>query len=304
MTAHSPLQQARALALPSRDATLRRDPSVSRFWAQNAGVLREAWREWEEAERDHLPTLDDTLLDLGLREAVDAAWADPTAEQAVADLWEEVAPGVFQSPFFDPDRLADLRAYLDAAARARIPLRPPYGIVLNRRGLMLDPRSLGYLGAPAFQAFYRRILDRYFRPVSRLLFPEVMGYDGQGFGFSIEYQPSTDTSIRPHTDASSATLNININRPDEAFAGSVVDFYDADTGRPRSFTFRPGVAAIHRGGVAHAAHPITAGERTNLVLWLYGDGGQVPRRGMVVPAVGARQRWAVPAVAQDGFAPF
>jgi hypothetical protein len=222
----------------------------------------------------------------------------------VRDLWQPVAPGVYQAAFFDPARLADLRAFLDAAAGAHIPVRPPYGIVLNRRGAMLDPRSDGHLASLTFQGFYQTIIDRYFRPISRLLFPETVGFDSQSFGFSITWQPSEDTSIRPHTDASSTTLNLNLNLPGEDYDGSTLEFYDPDTGRPRSFVFEPGTAVLHRGGVAHAARPITRGARTNLVLWLYGEGGRVPPRQLEPSTVEPRRRWERSTVPGDGHAPF
>lgn len=303
MSDHS-LQQARTLELPTRDATLRRDLSVARFWEQNAALLVEAWSEWEASEQHRLPTLDESLIDARLREAVAAAWEDPAVEGAVRDLWQPVGPGVFQTQFFDPVRLADLRAYLDAAEDAQIPVRPPYGIVLNRRGAMLDPRSSGYLAAPSFQELYERVMHRYMRPISRLLFPEIVGYDTQSFGFSIHYQPGTDTSIRPHTDASSTTLNINLNLPGEAFDGSVVDFYDRANGQAARFVFEPGVAVLHRGEVAHAAHPITQGERSNLVLWLYGDQMGIPPRGRRPLELEARERWRASEAPADRSAPF
>ncbi len=59
-------------------------------------------------------------------------------EQGVRELWKELCPGVFVAQFFDPERLASLRAYLDHVADADIPVRPPYGIALNRGGAMLD----------------------------------------------------------------------------------------------------------------------------------------------------------------------
>ena len=301
---HSQLQRARSLALPTRDATLRRDPSVARFWEQNRALLNGAWREWEAHEQDHLPLLDDTLLDARLRDAVAAALADPTTEASVESLWQRVAPGVFQCQFFDPERLRDLRDYLVAASDAQIPVRPPYGIVLNRHGMMLDRRSSGYLAAPSFQALYGRILDAYMRPISRLLFPEIVGFDTQSFGFSIQYRPGMDTSIRPHTDASAVTLNINLNLPGESFSGSSVDFFAPRTGRPSTFVFAPGVAVLHRGSVAHAARPITSGARTNFVLWLYGDQGRMPPRGSAPATTDARTRWTALSAASDGFAPF
>jgi len=298
------LQRARDLHPPTRDATLRRDPVVSRFWEEHRQLLTDAWAEWEEREAGRLAPLDDTLIDARLRDTVEAAWSDPAREAAVADLWQPVGPGVFQCPFFAPDGLEVVRSYLSAASRARIPVRPPYGIVLNRHGAMLDLRSAGALAGPGFQAFYRRVIDRYMRPISRLLFPEVLGFDTQSFGFSIRYQPGADTSIRPHTDASTTTLNINLNLVGETFSGSEVDFFDPRTGRANRYVFEPGVAVLHRGHVAHAAHPILGGERTNLVLWLYGDQGRVPPRREEVVALPARERWAVPTAAPDAFAPF
>lgn len=314
-TTLNPLQQAQNLTLPSREAMLQRAPSVQAFWDDNRRLLEQAWAQW--ALETDVPKLDESLLAPKLRQAINAAWQDPNAETAVAELWEEILPNVYQAQFFDPERLADLRAYLHAATTAKIPTRPPYGIALNRFGAMLDPRSTGYLAAPNFQAFYRDIMNRYMRPVARLLLG-TYGYDNQTFGFSIQYDPDKDTSLNPHTDASAATMNININLPDEAFSGSEVDFYDNDAGQTVRTVFQPGVAMIHRGNVPHATHPITAGQRSNLVLWLYGDRMQVPREygassygnvGQNTHATAdnnatAQQRWQVPTAPLDEFAPF
>lgn len=300
----SPLQKARALNLPSREEMLYRSPSVHQFWNQNKSILSDAWVEWEEDHKGSLFTLDDSLLDAKLRNAVTQAWSNPEEELAVQDLWEEVSPGVFQCQFFDPERLADLREYLEGVANAGIPLRPPYGIALNRLGAMLDHRSEGFLGAPNFQTFYRELLDKYMRPIARLLFPEIVGYDTQTFGFSIQYQAGMDTSLRLHTDASAATLNVNLNLPREDFSGSEVDFYDRVTGEKNRLTFKPGIAMIHRGSVAHAAQPITGGTRTNFVLWLFGDNGQLPLNGAKSEPISASQRWSVPTHDFDGYSPF
>lgn len=297
----SQLERVRALSLPSREAMLRRDSSVQQFWSVNKPLLCDAWKEWEASEGDALFKPNESLLDSALIKAVTLAWQNPEREPAVRDLLTEVAPGVFQFQFFDPQRLVDLRNYLNAVAAAGIPLRAPYGIALNRRGAMLDPRSEGVLGAPSFQLFYRELMDKYMRPIARLLFPEIMGYDTQTFGFSIHYQPGVDTSLRLHTDASAATLNINMNLPNEMFSGSEVDFHDSHTGKMTRLTFKPGMAMIHRGNIAHAAQPITSGERSNLVLWLYGDHGQVPRNWHHNDA---HQRWTRSLAQYDETAPF
>lgn len=300
----SQLDSARALVLPSREAMLQRAPSVLHFWDSNRDLLSNAWREWEANEKAHLALPTSALISDALREAVEQAWEDPTKEEAVRALWKEVSPGVFQAQFFDPTRLAELRSYMDAIANAGIPLRPPYGIVLNRRGAMLDPRSEGYLAAPSFQDFYQELMEKYMRPIARLFFPEITGLDSQTFGFSMNYQAGMDTSLRLHTDASAATLNINLNMPGEDYTGSEVDFYDMATRKVTRVNFTPGMAMIHRGSVPHAAHPITSGSRSNFVFWLYGDYGQVPYPKTQPVEIDAQLRWALPTSPKDMAAPF
>ncbi|MGB3724765.1 MAG: 2OG-Fe(II) oxygenase family protein [Glaciecola sp.] len=298
------LEQARQLSLPSRDEMLRRDPAVESFWHENETVLAQAWSQWEESEGINLVDLFDDLLAPELKQAVQAAWTDPTKETAVEALLKEVAPNVYACQIFNPERLGQLRAYLEKVWDAQIPLRPPYGIVLNRKGAMLDQRSAGYLAAPSFQAFYRKLIDEYMRPISRLLFPEIVGYDSQSFGFSINYNPKTDTSIRPHTDASAVTLNINLNLPNEEFTGSSVDFFDNNSKQTISLNFEPGSALFHRGNVPHAAQPILTGERTNFVFWLFGDRGTVPLATTRGGHIEAQKRWVLEQPQQDKSAPF
>ena len=296
------LEAAQAIARPSRDAMLRRDISVHHFWGQNRELFQDAWAVWEQG--GNVQALDASLYDPKLREAVEQAWADPTKETAVKNLWKEVFPGVFEAQFFDPAKLSILRDYMAKVADAGIPLRPPYGISLNRGGAMLDSRSEGYLAAPSFQDFYRNLMDSYMRPISRLLFPDVVGYDTQTFGFSIQWQADADTSLRAHTDASSVTLNINLNLPGEEFAGSGVRFFDRDTRQVGELTFAPGTALIHHGSVPHESMPITEVERSNFVLWLYGNQGQVPPHGAEPEQISPYDRWTSVSVESDGFAPF
>lgn len=304
-TTSSKLALARTLKLPSREAMLYRDPSVSRFWSHNRQLLCDAWGEWEGSQQSELVKPNDSLLDSNLRDAVEAAWDDPTTEVNVKKLWKEVSSGVFECQFFDPARLGDLREYLDNVQEANIPLRPPHGIALNRFGAMFDKRSEGFLAAPGFQDFYNQLLDKYMRPVARLLIPEIVGYDTQTFGFSIQYEPGTDTSLQLHSDASAVTLNVNLNLPGETFSGSELDFHDPESGKVNRLTFSPGTAMIHRGTIAHAALPITGGKRTNFVLWLYGDCMRLPSdRQQSATQLSARERWNVPSTAKDGHAPF
>lgn len=313
-SSHTALEHARQLPLPTREEILRRDPSISFFWNRYRSVLEKAWGEWAESEEQKdLPVLDETLIHPDLRYAINEAWKNPTKEYLVRDLWKEVAPGVYQCPFLDPTRIRDLRSYFDRATNAGIPTRAPFGIVLNRNGFMLDPRSEGYLATRAFQEFYRKILiDTYMRPLGRLFFPDYIQADddSQSFGFSIQYQAGKDQSIREHCDASSLTLNINLNLPNgqEQYEGSSLYFKDQMSGTKTSVKFSPGYAVIHRGAVPHAALPIANGQRSNLVLWLFGRQGwssHIPYS--KEEQMSRMERWTKPTGAmleQDDYAPF
>ena len=298
------LSAARGIERPTREAMLQRAPTVNQFWSKNRDLFEDAWKQWEMSEGDQKGQLDSSLYDTKLRHAVELAWKDPSKESEVKALWKEVFPGVYEAQFFNPERLAALREYLNRVSDADIPIRPPYGISLNRGGAMLDKRSEGYLAAPGFQAFYQAMMDSYMRPIARMIFPDIVGYDTQTFGFSIQWQPDTDRSLRAHTDASSVTLNVNLNLPGEDFSGSGVRFFDHETQEVRELTFAPGTALLHHGSVPHESMPITEGERSNLVLWLYGESGQVARPGIGHKSIDARQRWTVPSAKSDGFAPF
>ncbi|MFD2166090.1 2OG-Fe(II) oxygenase [Thalassotalea euphylliae] len=305
ITQLSALEKAQQLALPSRQEMLARAPSVQRFWNENRTLLADAWQEWENQNKSMLKAPNESILDEELQTAVNNAWQKPSSEDAVKALWKEAAPGVYKAQFFAPEKLFELRDYLESVANADIPVRPPYGLVLNRYGAMLDERSEGYLAAPEFQAFYRELFDKYLRPIARLLFPEIMGYDAQTFGFSIKWQAGMDTSLRLHTDASAVTININMNLPGEDFTGSEVDFYDPASGNTTRLSFEPGTAMIHRGHVAHASQPILSGERSNMVLWLYGDHMQIPQPTSVDSvSIDARERWSIPSTERDNAAPF
>lgn len=298
------LEKAQSLERPSREKVLRRDYSVKTFWDENKSLLIDAWKEWDKLKENKLLLQGDSLIDEKLKLFVEEAWENPKKESAIRDLLQEVSSGVYQFQFLNPEKIKPLRDFLDRANESNIPLRAPYGIVLNRKGAMLDRRSEGYLAAPSFQSFYQEIFDKYMRPIARLLFPEITGYDTQTFGFSIQYQPEKDTSIRMHTDASSVTLNLNLNLPNEDYTGSEVDFHDAVTGKLNRIQFKTGKALIHRGNVAHMAQPITSGERTNLVLWLYGNQMQIPRYINPNTKVIAEKRWIVPSEEPDEYAPF
>ena len=191
------LKKARNVPRPSRDAMLVRDPSVHQFWNDNEKTFEAAWSEWEQNGGHENITLDRSLYAPALRRAIEQAWKDPTQETSVRDLWTEVFPNVYKAQFFDPEKLSILRDYLDKVADAGIPLRPPYGISLNRGGAMLDPRSEGYLAAPTFQAFYQDLMDHYTRPVCVCFFRMSMDMTARHLGFQFNGRPAKIQSYSP-----------------------------------------------------------------------------------------------------------
>jgi len=273
------LEIARKLQKPSREAVLRRDSKVYDFWNQNEQLLERAWKEWNQNDEKALalPKLDASLVNPKLREAVEAAWKDPVnKEQAIKELWTQVAPGVYAMQFLDLEQLHKLRQWLDVTADAGIPTRPPYGIVLNTKGKMVDPRSVGYLAAPDFQDFYQMLVNEYIRPLGRLFFPESIreSDDSESFAFTIQYQGEEggDKSIRPHSDASTVTFNINLDAT-QSWTGSSLIFFDRAKGARHEVTWAPGIAVMHLGRSMHAALPIESGTRSNWVIWTMGKNG-------------------------------
>lgn len=273
------LESARRLHLPTYQEMLQRDRKVYDFWNENESTLEEAWKEWNKNDEEAvaLPALDASIISPKLRAAVEAVWKDPSSEneRIIKELWEEVAPGVFAIQFFDLEELTKLRQWFDTCAASGIPVRPPYGIVLNRKGMMTDPKSVGYLAAPDFQTFYRLLIDEYIRPFGRLFFPENIreSDDSHTFSFSIQYQGADggDKSIRHHTDASTLTFNMNMDSS-KTWSGSSLIFMHPDRQSTTEVHWKPGYAIMHLGQTMHAALPIESGTRSNWVIWTMGKG--------------------------------
>jgi hypothetical protein len=296
------LQQAQDLQAPSVQTTQGGEMEGVEFWESHATLLRQAWKEWEESllllplqhQQPPLPALNSSILDHTIRTTVEAAWEDPAKnEQEVKKLWTRVAPGVpvYTCQLLDPKHIQDIRAHMDAAELSGIPTRRPNG--MNRFGLILD--ATGTDGAVAMQGlddFLQKVLvDDYVRPMGRMLFPEYFGNpnkdDAENYIFTIRYKKGQDVQLNEHSDASLVTLNVNLNIPapsddnehdetQESYSGSSIYFVDEiDHKTKHNVTFSPGMAILHRGITRHAALPIQDGERTNMVVWLFGEDGYV-----------------------------
>lgn len=293
------LKRARALEAPSAATTESGETEGLEFWNQHGKLLRKAWLEWEETQQqvDALPELNQDVFEPTLKEAVQAAWEDPKKEHAIKPLWKEIVPNIYTCQLIQPDRIADIRAYIDAAATAGIPTRRPNG--MNRFGLILDPHTEGAVTMRGLDRFYQMIVDDYVRPMGRLFFSEYIQPpdDAESYAFTIRYKEGEDVALREHSDASLITLNVNLNIPSRQnetnYEGSTLYFVDDETKEHHEVQFQPGMAVLHRGMTRHAAEPIVHGERTNLVVWLFGEHGYV----RIVPydeheRMTPRERWS------------
>lgn len=286
----SAIDRARALRPPSPRAVRNGEYEAAEFWDANEELIAAAWQELGVADRT-LAAWTDMYVDERLRVALRGAWRDATAaaEASVTELWTEVCPGVFTAPLLTVEGVRALRGELARVEASGVPIRRPNG--MNRYGTILTQEGL------ALRPWVEGLVARVVRPLAMALFPAHLGAGdaAECYAFTVQYSAADggDRILSEHRDASVATLNVNINLPGETYEGSGLFFPPADGVEACTVAFDPGVAVVHLGARRHAAMAILAGERTNLVVWLHGEGGYV--RFAPYPAeaqLTARERWS------------
>jgi hypothetical protein len=271
----SSLQLAQELQAPVAESTIGGEAEGIDFWAKHSSLLKDAWEEWE-SQQDLPPLVMDKMMDSSLKNTVQAAWKDPSLEHDVKELWTQVAPGVFSCQLFDANIIGDIRKHLDRACyESKIPIRRPNS--MNRYGMILTEAD-GSVQLRRLDRFYQELVETYIRPIGRTLFSEYISSnkdDGETYAFTIRYKHGEDVALSEHSDASLYTLNVNLNLPHENYQGSSLYFVD-ESGAHHNVTMKPGMALLHRGMTRHASLPIEGeGERTNMIVWLFGDNGYV-----------------------------
>jgi len=250
------------------------------FWDEHDELLTRAWEEygWRHPELyTSGPVFDQRYVHSELRQAAEAARAGD-GEHRARDLFDEVVPGVFASEkLFTEQFVTDLLEELEHIESSGIPRRRPNG--MNRYGVILDNVGL--------QSALRGLVDAYVRPLAGMLFPELVAATDaeEHYAFTVRYEVSGDTELAKHADASVATLNLCLGKP--GWRGGALRFFEYD-GRgiyalPKDgagagagdVEFRPGLAVLHRGQHKHQALPLSDGERTNVIVWLFAEHGVV-----------------------------
>jgi hypothetical protein len=212
----------------------------------------------------HLFTLREEMFVAPLNAAVRAR--DP---RALRSLCTEVHPGIYTfdmlRPRFRTELLEEIASFEAWCAENDLPLLRPN--TMNNDGAVLD--TFG------FQDMLQKMMTRYVAPFARLFYADVGGDSlDSHHGFVVEYKPGKDVSLDFHVDASDVTLNVCLGRQ---FTGGELYFRGVRCGlcqqtppRPKEefqIVHVPGKAILHRGRHRHGAHPITSGERYNLILW-------------------------------------
>mmetsp|Transcript_5666 Transcript_5666/g.8471 ORF Transcript_5666/g.8471 Transcript_5666/m.8471 type:complete len:422 (+) Transcript_5666:44-1309(+) len=337
----SPLAMARNLNAPLAADTEGAEFEHASFWDDHGPLLQSAWNEWEEQLlqtgfplSDSTSSGGDEFINSTLSMALEDAFGNPSeeAEATVKSLWKDsndqqpIPKGVYATQLLTPSGISHIRNLLDKATSAGIPTRRPNG--MNRQGVIVDPNVHGAVSMKSLvELVEKELIGRVVRPIGRMLFQDRVGCDDdlEYFAFTIRYdgggadadvdnrsnysddatgenESRRDFELKEHRDASIVTLNINLNLPEEGYAGSNVYFrefpssehaespgtdekdtsYQEGNKDGGTVRFSPGMAIIHLGAHRHGALPISdsasgngGGKRYNLVIWLFGRDGDV-----------------------------
>jgi hypothetical protein len=279
----SALEVARALRPPEPSAVSGGEAEHADWWDLHEDVLRRAREEYGQRHPElyrWTPAFLEAFVDPRLREAF--------GTKNVTMLRELVRPtsvdNVFSFQLFTPAFVKQFVEELNSHDASGIPRRRPNG--MNRYGAALH--ELGF--DDAMQGLVRDLLS----PLARTLFPRYVGPSDvtHHYPFTVRYRPDEDVELNEHADASVVTVNVCL---EPAADERVLYFKEHRTLQhkktepfsPRaqhgsngtSPTFvdlsQPGQAVLHLGQIVHGVGPIVASRRSNLVVWLFAEHGDV-----------------------------
>ena len=308
------------------------------FWEKNQKLLHKAWLCYDalistetnvanEEDDDNVLLKLDRWIQPSLYDAVETLYKTDiitnSIEHSIHSHWSNIMDfsnfvrmeDIYTSQLLTMEGIRWIRSQLDLVDDSGIPTRRPNG--MNRRGHIIDDTDCylnpddtdsylsGSICLPPLNEFISTLVQKYIRPMGRMLFPKFVHVedDCEMFAFTIRYDGENaqrndttqeeekwksikDQKLSQHRDASVVTININLNLPEEDYTGSSLYFnMDKEQTNPTStsnknpqmvnVTMNPGSALFHRGSVPHGAYPIDKGTRHNLIIWLFGKDGVV-----------------------------
>jgi len=237
------------------------------WWDAHEDLFARAWAEYGVLHPECY-TFNYEYVDPSLIEAIRA--------RSFQSILTEVAPGqhglngAYRFKLFTPEFCMMLMEEVDHINNSQIPMRRPNG--MNRFGNILDDFG--------FKCLFRSLATEIVEPLALEMWPQWVGKGEccEQYGFVVRYKIGEDLNLAEHTDTSNVTLNLCMGKE---FEGGELYFkgvrYTESAKSQEKFDVShvPGEAVIHLGGHYHAAQSIRAGDRQNLILWCWGEGGWV-----------------------------
>jgi len=175
----------------------------------------------------------------------------------------QLAPGIYTLPVFSELFCRLLTEELAHFGASGLPVGQPNS--MNRHGALLDELGLS-------AGLLDPLLSEWLRPLCAAL-PPLAAAGGASIdhhkAFVVAYRLGEDESLSMHVDNAEVTLNVNLGG---GFEQGELIFYGRTAHPLAHHDWHDGGGVghgvLHLGAQAHAALPITSGERLNLVIWM------------------------------------
>ncbi|ESN94615.1 hypothetical protein HELRODRAFT_164480 [Helobdella robusta] len=254
----------------------------------------------------HVYTFKESYLDKKFLKLVSLC-KDPTASNEDVFKSVEVIRGtkdMYRIPVFTQEFCTDLLNELENFKLSDMPKGRPnsmnhYGILLDEVGFyenLINPLRESYLDPVSSRLFfdYLKIPDKNSideqeskdEVTNSVKHHKYYSLDSQK-AFIVNYKVGEDVDLAPHYDNSEITFNISLdgnvttaatkNKNNEEIDIALSNFengevyFELKVGetalRYISLAHVKGSAIVHRGSLIHGAHPITRGNRSNMVIW-------------------------------------
>jgi len=180
------------------------------------------------------------------------------------DIFQKIAKkithtGILHVPsLLSEDFCTYLLEEIDAIERSGLPLTRPnsmnkYGVVLSEFG---------------FDLLWQQLLN-YIKPLLIYNYGNIVELLDSHHAFIVKYKTSEQKGLGFHYDDSELTLNICLGK---TFTGGDLYFKGLYSqpqthGEEYIYSHKKGETIFHYGEHRHGAHPITSGERLNLIIW-------------------------------------
>lgn len=271
----SALQQARALNAPL--AKVANDGNVENyhFWDEHETLIQSAFEEYGKLHKD-LYRWNDKFIEKYLDSNLKLAFEKKSFHLLSKLVQETEVKGVYSIQIFNLEFTNNFLEELKHYEASGVPIRRPNS--MNRHGIILS--TIG------FQNFLSDITNKILKVLARYMLREYANPQDleEYYAFTVKYKPGMDRNLTSHTDHSTVTVNICLENAQNETALFFFHreeeqkwlYSDDNSDKERTFVplSTPGMALFHLGQHKHGIVNVQ-GERTQLVIWMYGQNGYV-----------------------------